>query len=111
MPHRKPKKSKGPSEHASGAMHEVSSPLDPARTDLYVMIARLPEEQLDTARRFLRFLMMDVGRSKETEFDDEPLTAEDLQAISEARAAIGRGEFTTLDELERRLDGKDVEHE
>ncbi len=110
LPQRKPEKSKDPTEHVNRAMHEVSSPLDPSRTDLYVMIARLPEEQVETARRFLRFLIIDASRSGETEFDDEPLTAEDLQAISEARAAIARGEFITLDKLERCLDGKDIKH-
>lgn len=110
LPHRKPEE-KDPSEHSRRAKHEVSAPLDPGRTDLYMMISRLPEEQLETARRFLRFLIVDAGRSVETEYDDdEPLTPEDLAAISEARAAIARGEFMTLDELERRLDGKDINH-
>lgn len=109
LPHRKPDE-KNPSEHSRRAKHEVSAPLDPGRTDLYVMISRLPEEQLETARRFLRFLIVDAGRPVETEYDDEPLTPGDLAAISEARAAIARGEFMTLDELERRLDGKDIKH-
>lgn len=103
MPHGKPDENKNPSEQSRKAMHEVSAPLDPERTDLYMMISRLPEEQLETARRFLRFLIVDASRSGEAEFDDEPLTPEDLEAISEAKAAIARGEFMTLDELERRL--------
>lgn len=74
------------------------------------MIFRLPEEQLETARRFLRFLIVDAGRPAETDYDNEPLTPEDLAAIGEARAAIARGEFTTLDELQRRLDAKDRKH-
>lgn len=44
-----------------------TAPLDPGRTDLYKMISRLPAEQLETARRFLRFLIVDTDRSLETE--------------------------------------------
>jgi hypothetical protein len=81
LPHRKPQESNDPREHSRKAMEEVSAPLDPARTDLYKMISRLPEDQVETARRFLRFLIIDANRSAETEYDDEPLSAEDLQAI------------------------------
>lgn len=35
--------------------------------------------------------------------DDEPTTAEDLEAIKEARAEVARGEVISLDEFEREL--------
>lgn len=35
--------------------------------------------------------------------DDEPTTAEDLEAIREAREAIARGEVITLEEFEREI--------
>jgi hypothetical protein len=63
LSHKNPEE-RAPSEQARREKHEVSAPLDPGRTDLYKMISRLPEEQL------------------ETEYDDEPLTAEDLAAIT-----------------------------
>jgi hypothetical protein len=110
LPHLKPEDGKNPEERVRMAMEEVSAPLDPQRLDLYQMIARLPEEQVDTARRFLRFLIIDANRSTATEYDEESLTEEDLQAISQAKAAIARGEFTTLDELERRLNAAERKH-
>lgn len=35
--------------------------------------------------------------------DDEPLTPEERQAIEDARAAYGRGEHASLDEVKREL--------
>ena len=39
----------------------------------------------------------------ESEYDDEPLTGEDWDAIREGKEAIRRGEFISLDELEKEL--------
>ncbi len=39
------------------------------------------------------------------QLDDEPLTQEDLDAIAESRAEFERGEFSTLEDVKRRLLG------
>ena len=39
----------------------------------------------------------------ESEYDDEPLSAEDWDAIREGKEAIRRGEFIWLEELEKEL--------
>lgn len=39
----------------------------------------------------------------ESVYDDEPLTAEDWDAIREGKEAIRRGEFISLGELEKEL--------
>ena len=95
-----------PQDPRSGSIYEASAPFDPERTDLHELIARLPEERLDAARRFLRFLIVDSDQSWDDEWDNEPLSAEDRAAIAEARKAFARGEFNSLDELERFLDDK-----
>jgi hypothetical protein len=50
------------------------------------LIERLPASQIDTAVRFLEFMLLDpVSRSIATApVDDEPLTAEEEQALSRA---------------------------
>ena len=39
----------------------------------------------------------------ESEYDEEPLTAEDWDAIREGKEAIRQGEFISLRELEKEL--------
>ncbi len=39
----------------------------------------------------------------ESEFDDEPLTPEDWAAIREGQEAIRRGEYVTMEKLEKEL--------
>jgi len=39
----------------------------------------------------------------ESQYDDEPLTVEDWDAIREGKEAIRRGEFISLGELEKEL--------
>ena len=41
------------------------------------------------------------------EWDDEPLTDEDIAAMAEGKAEIRRGEFVTLDELRHQILGGD----
>ena len=61
------------------------------------LINRLPESQISTAVRFLEFMLLDpVARSVATApVDDEPLTAEEEQALARAddwlRERGGRG--------------------
>jgi hypothetical protein len=61
------------------------------------LIERLPESQIDTAVRFLEFMLLDpVSRSIATApVDDQPLTAEEEQALARADAWLkqrgGRG--------------------
>src|ERR1035441_3836084 len=75
-----------------GCMEAVSD-----KHHAHELIERLPESQIDTAVRFLEFMLLDpVSRSIATApVDDEPLTAEEEQALARADAWLnergGRG--------------------
>ncbi len=49
----------------------------------------------------IRFV--DLLHHRDEACDDEPLTAEDWAAIREGKEAIRRGEFISLEELEKEL--------
>lgn len=53
----------------------------------------------DLLRKFVDFLYKQVE-----EYDEEPLTTEELAAIRAAEAAIERGEYYTLEELKKDFD-------
>lgn len=53
----------------------------------------------DLLRKFVDILYKQVE-----EYDEEPLTREDLTAIRAAEEAIERGEYYTLEELKKELD-------
>jgi hypothetical protein len=63
------------------------------REELYRLVDAL-WSRLAWPGRFLRFL---------SNGGQEPLSAEDWQAVREGEAAIARGEFVTIDELKREL--------
>jgi excisionase family DNA binding protein len=63
---------------------------------------RLPGRRLGRHWRFSRPALLD-WLAAPVDVDDEPLSAEDIAAIEQARAEIARGEYVTLDELDRRL--------
>jgi hypothetical protein len=65
------------------------------REQLRKLLDELPDDRLDEAGTALRLLSVPE--------DDEPLTDEELESIREARAAYYRGEYTTNDDLKRRL--------
>jgi hypothetical protein len=46
---------------------------------------------------------VDLLYHRDEGYDDEPLSAEDWAAIREGKEAIRRGEFISLEELEREL--------
>ena len=45
---------------------------------------------------------------KAAEWDDEPLTDEDIAAIEEGKEQIRRGKYITLEELRRQILGEDA---
>lgn len=49
----------------------------------------------------IRFV--DLLYHRDEGYDDEPLTAEDWAAIREGEEAIRRGEYVTMEELEKEL--------
>lgn len=63
----------------------------------HALLDRVPPGQMDTAVRFLEFLLYDpVARAAATAPpDDEPVTEEDRRRILEGRAALARGEQGT----------------
>jgi len=51
----------------------------------------------------LLYEMVELLYHRQAEYDEEPLNDEDWAAIREARKAIARGEFVTLEELKKDL--------
>ncbi|WP_026679361.1 hypothetical protein [Fictibacillus gelatini] len=68
------------------------------KEELKRIIDNLPDEKLPDPIEFLKSLIPE---------DDEPLTDEELKAIKEAEKRIANGEYTTLEELLKDLDGDD----
>ncbi len=70
-----------------------------ARDDLHTLLDAIPEDRLADIREALTRLADPVLLALLTApEDDEPVTAEDLAALAEARAARERGETVPLDE-------------
>ena len=67
------------------------------REELRRLVDTLPDDRLDEARTSL--ILLNVPD------DDEPVTAEDLEAIREGRAAYARGETIPDDVVARELEG------
>ena len=64
-----------------------------AKEEIHRLSDGLREDELETARRFLKDLRAAA---------DDTLTAEELAEIEEGRKAIRRGEYVTLEEYERK---------
>jgi hypothetical protein len=77
------------------------------KATLHQLIEELPESELLAAERFLAYLrdMADpVRRALLTApWDDEPETAEERQAVQEARDELARGEVRPLEDVRREL--------
>jgi predicted transcriptional regulator len=65
-----------------------------SREELHRLVDEIAESQMETARKILEKLPVDV--------DDDPLSPEELAEIEEGAAQIARGEYVTLDELARK---------
>jgi hypothetical protein len=61
---------------------------------LHRLVDELPEGHLEEARRFLEDL-------RESEVDDEPLTAEDLESVRRGLEDLREGRTKTLEQYER----------
>jgi len=66
------------------------------KEELHELIDALPEGETMAAKRFLEFLL----RLRE---EEEYFSPEDLAEIEEGFAQIRRGEYVTLDDLEKEL--------
>jgi hypothetical protein len=66
------------------------------KEELHDLIEALPETETFAAKRFLEFLL----RLRE---EEEYFSPEDLAEIEEGFAQIRRGEYVTLDDLEKEL--------
>ena len=69
------------------------------------VLKRVPDDALEEARLRLAPLLLQTDDPlfyalANAPLDDEPLTDEDLAAIAEAEAEIGRGDYINLDELD-----------
>jgi predicted transcriptional regulator len=66
------------------------------REDLYHLVDQLAETELEKARRLLEVLNRDV--------DDDAITEEEMAEIRRGAEQVERGEYVTLDELNKDVD-------
>lgn len=78
-----------------------------ARDELRALVDAIPEDRLPAAReaieQFTDPVLLAFLTAPE---DDEPLTDEDLAAITEGKADVERGDVVSLEEAERLLLGR-----
>ncbi len=77
------------------------------REDVRRLVDRLPDEELEAARRYLEYLR-DMGDPFMRALhgapeDDEPETEEERAAVEEAKAEIRRGEGLPWEDVRREL--------
>ena len=78
------------------------------REKLHRLVDELPDDELRAAERYLEYLRDTAGDRvlralQNAPIDDEPLTEQDLEAISEADEAIARGEAEPWEEARQEL--------
>src|SRR5919199_464513 len=77
------------------------------RQALIDLAMALPESEIHAARRFLEYLMAQADPVAlallTAEYDDEPTTPEEDDAVDEAYEAISRGEVQSLEDVRREL--------
>jgi hypothetical protein len=72
------------------------------RQQTHALVDRLPGEQLVAIRSLLETIVSPVDRSLATALiDDEPVTAEDAEALREARTSLDRGEGISHEDILR----------
>ena len=78
-----------------------------AKERLYRLVEQIPEGEVHTAERFLEYLaaaddpvMRALLNAPE---DDEPLSAEDREALEEGRKALAEGDVVSDEELRAEL--------
>ncbi len=74
------------------------------RVELHALVDALPDGELAEAKRYLTGLNTHDDPALLAQYDDEPLTEEDVAAIEDGQAAIARGEYVTDEELGRLLE-------
>jgi hypothetical protein len=92
--------------HMSVSLEEGALPMT-TKAILHQIIEELPASELVAAERFLAYLrdMVDPVRRAllSAPWDDEPETADEGQAVQEARDELALGDVYPLDEVRREL--------
>jgi len=78
------------------------------RADLHTLVDELPDPEVRAAKRFLEYLRLRGADSLRpvldaAPFDDEPVTADDLSAITEGVEDMKRGDVVPHEEAMRLL--------
>jgi predicted transcriptional regulator len=73
------------------------------RQQLHELLDDVPDDRLADVEAAIVDAAAPYRPIEEAPEDDEPVTAEDLQAIREGREAYARGEYITDDELKHRM--------
>lgn len=77
------------------------------RTQIERLVSELPEEELDAAYKFLRYLRDShdplIRAVLRAPIDDEPETEAERREVAEAKAEIAAGKGAPLQEVRRKL--------
>ena len=74
------------------------------RTELHSLLDRIPETELPRVELFLGALIDPVLRAlEEAEWDDEPVTPEDLRALEEARQDVKAGRLISFADVKAKF--------
>jgi hypothetical protein len=81
------------------------------RARLHILVDTLPDDEVHVALRFLEFLEIEGPAAslwliKGAPIDDEPLTAEEEQALAEAERDVVEGRMVSHAEARQRLLGE-----
>jgi len=75
------------------------------RDELHALVDQLPDEELDTAHRFVEYLRHHgdplLKKLMDAPLDDEPVTEEEEALVAEAREELARGETIAHEEIKR----------
>lgn len=78
------------------------------RKDLHELIDALPDSEVPTARRYLRYLRL-ISTDRvlraflDAPEDDEPVTEDDIARLEQAEEEMARGEVETWSQVKRQL--------
>ncbi len=80
----------------------MSVELSAQQQELVELAKLVPAEEIPAAKRALESLLDPFSRAMlSTDYDDEPVTEDDVAALAEAEAAYERGELTPHEDILR----------
>lgn len=77
--------------------------MTPEQQELVDLAMKVPAEEIPTAKHLLEGLLEDPFSAalRSTDYDDEPVTEDDIASLREAEAAYEKGELAPHDDILR----------